>query len=70
MKIFLIDFLTALIQLLIYIVSIPLGLVSLAAAIILVVVVLAIGIPTAIAVGLLAAPLYLLYELREYLNEL
>lgn len=36
----------------------------------LIVIVVGVGLPTAIALGLLALPVYALYELKEYLNEL
>lgn len=50
--------------------SIPFGIASLVVCLALVVLVFGVGLPTAIALGLLALPVYALYELKEYLNEL
>ena len=49
---------------------IPFGIASLVVCFILVGLVIGIGLPIAIALGLLALPVYALYELKEYLNEL
>ena len=68
------NFLIGLAKILLYIalavLSIPLGITTLAVCFILVVLVIGVGLPIAIALGLLGLPVYALYELKEYLNEL
>ena len=50
--------------------SIPFGIAALVVCLILVGLVIGVGLPIAIALGLLGLPVYALYELKEYLNEL
>ena len=50
--------------------SIPFGIAALVVGLALVVLVIGVGLPIAIALGLLGLPFYALYELKEYLNEL
>ena len=50
--------------------SIPFGIAALVVGLALVALVIGVGLPIAIALGLLALPAYALYELKEYLNEL
>jgi hypothetical protein len=50
--------------------SIPLGIATLVVCFIIVGLVIGVVIPIAIALGLLGLPVYVLYELKEYLNEL
>ena len=50
--------------------SIPFGIASLVVCFLLVGLVFGVGLPIAIALGVLGLPVYALYELKEYLNEL
>ena len=67
---FLIGLANFLLSIAIAVLSIPFGIAALVVGLALVVLVIGVGLPTAIAVGLLALPVYALYELKEYLNEL
>jgi hypothetical protein len=73
-KIFMRDFLIGLANFLISIsiavLSIPFGIASAVVCLALVVLAIGVGLPIAIALGLLGLPVYALYELKEYLNEL
>ena len=68
------DFLIVLANFLLYItlavLSIPLGVAVLVVCLLIVGLVIGVGLPIAIALGLLGLPVYVLYILKEYLNEL
>ena len=70
MRDFLIGMMESLLDIAIAVFSIPLGIAALVVCFIIVVLVIGVGLPIAIALGLLALPVYVLYELKEYLNEL
>lgn len=70
MRNFLIGLAKFLLSIAIAILSIPFGIASAAVCLALVVLVIGVGLPTAIALGVLGLPVYALYELKEYLNEL
>ena len=67
---FLIGLAKFLLSIAIAVLSIPFGIASAVVGLALVALVIGVGLPTAIALGLLALPVYALYELKEYLNEL
>lgn len=67
---FLIGLLKFLLDIAIAVLSIPLGIAALVVCLLLVGLVIGVGLPIAIALGLLGLPVYALYELKEYLNEL
>jgi hypothetical protein len=50
--------------------SIPFGIASLVVCFLLVGLVIGVGLPIAIALGVLGLPVYALYEFKEYLNEM
>ena len=68
------DFLIVLANFLLYItlalLSIPLGVAVLVVCLLIVGLVIGVGLPIAIALGLFGLPVYALYILKEYLNEL
>lgn len=70
MRDFLIGLAKVLLTIAIAVLSIPFGIATLVVCLILVGLVIGVGIPIAIALGVLGLPVYVLYELREYLNEL
>ena len=67
---FLIGLAKFLLNIAIAVLSIPFGIAALVVCLALVALVIGVGLTTAIALGLLALPVYALYELMEYLNEL
>lgn len=67
---FLIGLANVLLSIAIAILSIPLGIATLVVCFVIVGLVIGVGLPIAIALGLLGLPVYALYELKEYLNEL
>lgn len=67
---FLIGLVKFLLDIAIAVLSIPLGIAGLVVCLALVVLVIGVGLPIAIALGVLGLPVYALYELKEYLNEL
>ena len=70
MRDFLIGLAKVLLTIAIAVFYIPFGIASLVVCLSLVALVIGVGIPIAIALGLLGLPFYALYELKEYLNEL
>ena len=70
MREFLIGLANALISIALAILSIPLGIATLVVCFVVVALVIGVGLPIAIALGVLGLPVYALYELKEYLNEL
>jgi hypothetical protein len=70
MRDFLIGLAKFLLSIAIAVLSIPFGITSAVVCLALVVLVIGVGLPIAIALGLLGLPVYALYELKEYLNEL
>ena len=70
MRDFLIGMAIFLLDIALAILSIPLGIATLAVCFILVVLIIGVGFPIAIAFGMLGLPVYALYMLKEYLNEL
>lgn len=70
MRDFLIGLAKVLLTIAIAVLSIPFGIATLVVCLILVGLVIGVGIPIAIALGVLGLPVYVLYELREYINEL
>ena len=67
---FLIGLANVLLSIAIAILSIPLGIATLVVCFVIVGLVIGVGLPIAIALGVLGLPVYALYELKEYLNEL
>ena len=67
---FLIGLVNVLLSLALAILSIPLGIATLVVCFVLVGLVIGVGLPIAIALGVLGLPVYALYVLREYINEL
>ena len=70
MRDFLIGLAKVLLTISIAVLSIPFGIASAVVCLTLVVLGIGGGLPTAIALGVLGLPVYALYELKEYLNEL
>lgn len=70
MRDFLIGLANFLLIIAIAVLSIPLGIATLVVCFVIVGLVIGVGLPIAIALGLLGLPVYALYELKEYLNEL
>ena len=70
MRDFLIGLAKFLISIAIAVLSIPLGIATLVVCFVIVGLVIGVGLPIAIALGLLGLPVYALYELKEYLNEM
>jgi hypothetical protein len=70
MRNFLIGLANFLLIIAIAVLSIPFGIASAVVCLSLVALVIGVGLPIAIALGLLGLPVYVLYELKEYLNEL
>ena len=70
MRDFLIRLANILLSIAIAILSIPFGVASAVVCLALVALVIGVGLPIVIALGLLWLPVYALYELKEYLNEL
>ena len=70
MRDFLIGMVESLLDIAIAVFSIPLCIAALVVCFRIVVLVIGVGFPIAIALGLLGLPVYALYELKEYLNEL
>lgn len=67
---FLIGLANVLLSIALAVLSIPLGIATLVVCFVLVGLVIGVGIPIAIALGVLGLPVYALYMLREYINEL
>lgn len=70
MRDFLIGLAKVLLTIAIAVFYIPFGIAALVVCLALVGLVIGVGLPIAIALGLLGLPCYGLYELKEYLNEL
>ena len=70
MRDFLIGLANFLLSIALAVLSIPFGIATLVVCLILIGLVIGVGLPIAIAIGLLGLPVYALYELKEYLNEL
>ena len=70
MRDFLIGLAIFLLSIAIAVLSIPFGIATLVVCFVIVGLVIGVGLPIAIALGVLGLPVYALYELKEYLNEL
>lgn len=70
MRDFLIGLANILLSIALAVLSIPLGVTTLVVCFVIVGLVIGVGLPIAIALGLLGLPVYTLYVLKEYINEL